>query len=158
MEFGEDKAKIFFDFEHFVPLSDHLGVHSLFHRIVISSLVCIRLRVYVYPCGVCIEVWPSHTTSAETISAARAAVEAPIYALHHPLPVSKPVLSSWSLVVICPLIAPDATGITDWYDNRLVVPEVPLYKFENIGYLQGTRAPPVCYVLVSRMYLSLIHI
>ena len=79
-------------------------------------------------------------------------MEAPIYAFHQPLPASKTVLSSWSLVVICPPIAPDATGITGWYDNRLVVPEVPLYKFENIGYLQGTRAPPVCYVLVSRMY------
>ena len=50
--------------------------------------------------------------------------------------------------MICPLIAPDATGITGSYDNRLVVPEVPRYKFENIGCLQGTRAPPVRYVPV----------
>ena len=35
------------------------------------------------------------------------------------------------------------TGITGSYDNRLVIPEVPLYKFEDIEYLQGTRAPPV---------------
>ena len=63
-------------------------------------------------------------------------------------------LSSWSLVVICPLIAPDATGIAGSYDRQLVVSEVPLYKFENIGYVQGTRAPPVCYVRVSRMYES----
>ena len=42
----------------------------------------------------------------------------------------------------------DRTGC---YDRRLVVPEVSLYKFENIGYLHGTKAPPVCYVLVSLM-------
>ena len=36
--------------------------------------------------------------------------------------------------------------------RRLVVPEVPLYEFDNIEYLQDIRAPPVCYVLVSRMY------
>ena len=84
MEFGEDEAKIFFDFEHFVPLSDHLGVHSLFHRIVISSLVCIRLRVYVYPC-VSIEVGPSHTNNAEPITPRVTSVEAPYYSLHLPL-------------------------------------------------------------------------
>ena len=37
----------------------------------------------------------------------------------------KNVLSSWSLIVICPLIDTGATGITGWYDNRLVVSEVP---------------------------------
>ena len=54
--------------------------------------------------------------------------------------------------MICPLIDTGDTGITGSYDRRLVVPEISLYKFENIGYIQGTRAPPVCYVLVSRMY------
>ena len=55
--------------------------------------------------------------------------------------------------MICLLIAPDAAGITGSHDRRFVVPEVPVSKFENIGYRQGTRAPPFCYVLVSRMYL-----
>ena len=43
--------------------------------------------------GGCIEVWPFHTTNAEPMSAARAAVEAPIYALHQPLPASKTISS-----------------------------------------------------------------
>ena len=71
---------------------------------------------------VCIEVYPSHTTNAEPISTLVTSVEAPCYALHPPLPASKAVLSSWSLVVICALITTGVTGITAWYDNRLVVP------------------------------------
>ena len=90
--------------------------------------------------GVCKEVWLSHTSNAEPISAARASVEAPISVIHRPLPASKTVLSSWSMVEKCPRIAPHATGITGSYYNRLVIPEVPLYKFENIEYLQRTRA------------------
>ena len=65
---------------------------------------CVGVLVYWCFC-LCIEVWPSHTTHAQPISAAGAAVEAPIYALHQPLPASKTVLSSWSLVVKCRLIA-----------------------------------------------------
>ena len=62
-----------------------------------SSLVCVG--VLVHWC-VCIEVWPSHTTNAEPISLLVTSVEAPYYALHPPLPASKTVFSSWSLVVI----------------------------------------------------------
>ena len=63
----------------------------------------------------CIEVWPSHTTHAQPISAATAPVVAPIYALHPPLPASKTGWSSWSLVVICPLIDTGDTVITETY-------------------------------------------
>ena len=72
------------------------------------------------PC-VCIEVWPSHTTNAEPISPLVMSVEASVYAIHPPLPASKTVLSSWSLVVICPLIAPGDTGITAWYVLRSAI-------------------------------------
>ena len=72
-------------FAHRVPL---------FILIIVTSLVC-----------VCIDVRPSHTTHAQPISAVRVAVNVPIYALHPLLPASKTVLNSWSLVVICPLIA-----------------------------------------------------
>ena len=82
-----------------------------------------------------IEVWPSHTTNVEPISAARAAVEAPIYALHQPLPTPKTVLSSWSLVVICPLIArgkfkPELefqTGTSSQHAS---------YMYQYIGYVE----------------------
>ena len=63
---------------------------------------------------VCIDVGPSNATERAWISAASVAVEAPIYALHTPLPASKIVLSSWGLFVICPLIAPGVTGIAGW--------------------------------------------
>ena len=92
----------------------------LYHLVVLSSLVCTCADVLVW---VCIEVWPFHTTSAEPISAVMAAVEAPFYALHSPLPASKTVLSSWSLVVVCPLVAPNATEIEartitgSWYQR-----------------------------------------
>ena len=91
-------------FAHRVPL---------FSLMMISSLVCPCVGVLV--CA-CIEVWPSHTTSAGPISPLVTSVEASTNALHQPLPASKTILSSWSLVVICPLIAPNATGITGWYD------------------------------------------
>ena len=124
------------------------------------------IKLFLFPLSVClsvvcacIEVWPSHTTNAEPVSPLATSVEAPIFALHLPLPASKTVLSSWSLLVTCPLIAPGVTGITGWYDNRLVVPEVPgttyesttAYMYDNIGYISA-RASPVCYVLVSCMY------
>ena len=133
-----------------VPVKKSKNVNSvpIFNLMVICSLV--------YTC-VCIEVWPTHTTNAEPIAPLVTSVEAPTYVLHPPLPASKAFLSSWSLVVICLLIASGVTGITGWYDNRLVVPEVPLYKFENIGYLQGTRAPPVCLRMYGYSYLHTWH-
>ena len=70
----------------------------LFNKIVLTSLVGLLV------CG-CIDVGPSNSTERAWISAARAAVEAPTYALHPPLPASKAVLSSLSLLLICPLIA-----------------------------------------------------
>ena len=92
---------------------------------------------------VCIEVWPSHTTSAGPISAARAAVEAPIHGIHQPLPASKTVLSSWSLLLICPLIDTSDTGITGCYDNNRgtigttgTEALYTIYIYENIGHVQ----------------------
>ena len=41
--------------------------------------------------------------------------------------------------MICPLIDTGDTGITGSYDRRLVVPEISLYKFENIGYVEETE-------------------
>ena len=94
---------------------------GLNNKIVLSSLVCTCVYTCVYWC-VCIEVWSSHTPNAAPISPLVTSVEPPYYALHPPLPASEPVLSSWNLVVLCPLVAPGVTGITDRYDNRLVVP------------------------------------
>ena len=112
-----------------------------------------------YTLSVCAEVWPSHTTNAEPISPLVTSVEAPYYALHPPLPVPKAVLSSWSMVVICPLKDTGATGIPGWYDNRLVVPGASHYiRGHRTIYVReyrvytATRASPVCYVLISRMY------
>ena len=56
-------------------------------------------------CCVCIELFPSNPTNAQRISSLAASVEAPCLHLHSPLLASKAVLSSWSLVVICDLIA-----------------------------------------------------
>ena len=92
---------------------------GLFIKNILTSPVYPHIRVSVC---LCIEVRPSHTTNAEQISPLVTSVEVPYYDFHPPLPASKTVLSSWSLVVICPLIAPGVTGITGWYDNRLVVP------------------------------------
>ena len=52
--------------------------------------------------GVCIDACPSNTTHEDPISAARATTAAPIYALHPPLTASKTVLSSLSMLVLCP--------------------------------------------------------
>ena len=85
----------------------------------------------------------SHTTNAEPISTVVTSVEALYYAIHPPLPASKPLLSSWSLVVICPLIAPGVTEITGWYDNRLVVPgtryQAPLGVYTRAQHHVCTR-------------------
>ena len=59
-------------------------------------------------------------------------MEAPTYALCQSLPASTNVLSSLSMVAIGPLFAPGITGTTGSYENKLVVPEVQPYKFENI--------------------------
>ena len=47
------------------------------------------------------ELGPSNATKAISISTPRVSVEALYLRLHTPLPASKAVLSSWSLVVIC---------------------------------------------------------
>ena len=98
------------------------------HRVGLFNLIIIY-----FPC-VCMDVCPSHTTHAQSISAARAAVEAPYFALRSPLPASKTVLSSSSLVVICALIArgkfrPELefqAGTSSFH---------ALYTYENIGYV-----------------------
>ena len=85
-------------------------------------------------CG-CIEVCPSHTTNAEPISPHVVSVDALYYAIHPPLPASKTVLSSWSLVVICSPIArgkfkPELqfqVGTSSYH---------ALYKYQNIGYVE----------------------
>ena len=61
-------------------------------------------NLFLLPLCVCTGVCPSHTTEKPSISVARAAVEAPSFAVHLPLPASEAVLSSWSLVVICALL------------------------------------------------------
>ena len=66
-------------------------------------------------------------------------VKAPYLHLHSPLLASKDGLSSWSLVVICALIArgkfePELefqTGTSSYH---------VLYKYENIGYAQVPEA------------------
>ena len=65
------------------------------------------IKLFLLPLSVCacIEVCPSHTTNAEPISPLLTSVEAPYYTRHPPLPASKTVLGSWSLVVICTRIA-----------------------------------------------------
>ena len=94
-----------------------------------------------------IDVCPSNNTEKAWISASRAAIEAPIWRYHPPLPPSKTVLSSSSLIVICLLIAPGVTGITCWNENRQRGTRGT--SIVSTGY-QGTTC--VCYVLVSRMY------
>ena len=71
------------------------------------------------PAVFCLLEGSSHT-NAEPISPLVTSVEAPNYALHPPLPASETVLSSWGFVVMCALIDTGVTGITGWYDNRLV--------------------------------------
>ena len=63
-------------------------------KIVLTYLVCL-----------CIVVCPSHTSHAQPISTFVTYVEAPYFAPYPPLPASKTVLSSRSLVVICALTA-----------------------------------------------------
>ena len=50
---------------------ERLPTGCLFNKIILTSLVYL-----------CVDVCPSHTTHAQPISAARAAVEAPYFALH----------------------------------------------------------------------------
>ena len=76
-----------------IPRTFALSV-GLFIKTILTSRVCL-----------CIDVCPSHTTHAQTISTRATSVEAPYFALHPPLPASETVLSLWSLVVICALIA-----------------------------------------------------
>ena len=80
---------------------------AVFRKLFLLPL-CVRVCTCVCVCilmCVCIEVCPSHATKKKSISAARAAVEPPYFALRPPLPASKAVLSSCSLVVICALIS-----------------------------------------------------
>ena len=74
-----------------------------------------------YRC-VCIEVWPSDTINVEPISTVVTSSDALYYAIHQPLPAFKTIWSSWSFVVVCPLIAPGITGIASWYESGLAVP------------------------------------
>ena len=103
---------------------------ALFNLIILTSLVC----TCVYWCA-CIEVCPSHATNAEPISPLVTSVEAPYYALRPPLPASKTVLSSWSLVVICPLNDTGATGIAGSYHLYHTAVCV-LYMYEYIAYVE----------------------
>ena len=55
---------------------------------------------------------PRTHLKADPVSAASAAVKAPLYAIHPSLPASKTVLRPWSLLVIRPLVAPGVTRTT----------------------------------------------
>ena len=91
----------------------------------------------------CIGVCPSHTTNAQPISTVVTSVEAPYFALHLPLPASKTVLSSWSFVVICALIArgkfkPELefqAGTISFFQAGTSSYHA-LYKHDNIGYVE----------------------
>ena len=65
----------------------------------------IRALLVLVCIGVCIDVGPSNAAERAWILAAKAAVAAPICALHPPLIAPKAVLSSSILLVKCPLIA-----------------------------------------------------
>ena len=78
---------------------------KLHERMFADSVPLFNLTVLASPLCLCIDVCPSHTTHAQPISAARMSVEAPYLHVHSPLLASKAVLSSWSLVMICPPIA-----------------------------------------------------
>ena len=109
---------------------------------------CIYLiKLFLLPLCIClrIEVSPSHTTNPEPISTLVKSVEAPYFALHPRLPASKTVLSSWSLAVICALIArgkfkPELefqAGTSAYFHFRAGTSSYyALYKHENIGYAE----------------------
>ena len=80
----------------------------------------------------------------------------------HFCPRPKPVRVRRAWSVICPLIAPGVTGITGWYDNRLVVPGARHYIREHSSIYAreckvyiGVRASHVCYVLVLHMNIHI---
>ena len=99
-------------------------------KIILTSLVCL-----------CIVVCPSHTTHAQPISTSVTYVEAPYFAPYPPLPASKNVLSSRSLVVICDLIAranfkPELEFQCGTSFQAGTSSYHALYKYENIEYLE----------------------
>ena len=99
----------------------------------------------VYVC-LCIGVCPSNTTNAEPITPFVTSVEAPYYALHPPMPASKTILSSWSLVVICALIlrgkfkpeleVQSGTSSFFFFFQAGTSSYHALCKYENIGYVE----------------------
>ena len=96
----------------------------------------------------CIEVCPSNATNAQLILTLVASVEAPYLVLHSPLLAFKAVLSSWSLVAICALIATGVTGITGLYylvPNCLCTIYVRVYRFCR-GMGMNAYVPFVTYV------------
>ena len=62
------------------------------------------------------------------------------------------------MVVICPLNDTSATGITGWYDNRLVVQEVPGTTYESTAAYVYERYQGITCLLSTGIMLSLIHI
>ena len=103
---------------------------GVFMKIILTSLVCLW-----------IVVCPSHTTHAQPISTSVTYVEAPYFAPYPPLPASKNVLSSRSLVVICDLIAranfkPELEFQCGTSFQAGTSSYHALYKYENIEYLE----------------------
>ena len=83
-----------------------------------------------------IEICPSHTTNAEPISPLVTSVEAPYYTLNPPLPASETLSSSWSLAVICTLIARGKFKPELEFQAGISCSYHALYKCENIGYVE----------------------
>ena len=107
-----------------------------------------------------IDVGPSNATKKGWISPPVTSVDAPYYALHPSLTASKAVLSSLSLIVICPSIAPGVTGITGSYH---LVPRSCLlyYMYEYIAYVEVYRGTgsPVAYVGIFKcVYTYQVHL
>ena len=115
---------------------------GLFLKIVISSLVCLCVCMRIGLCA--LRFVPSTLPTRNGFFSLVTSVKTHFYVFHPPLPASKAVLCSWSLVVICAPIAPGVTGITGWYDKKFVVPDTKhyirdhrsIYMYENIGYVQ----------------------